>query len=325
MHRWGGAVLLVLVVAAGCSDDDAASSDESVADSSSTTTTSIEQAATTSVAVETTTTTVAPRGDAVAVPTVVAVTGGDRNGLPANPAPRELLDEYDYVEEEFFISGDAARYAPVGELGEDGMWTVEPAGATPFTTRILVRRPADPAEANGVVGVEWLNVSGGQDADPDFGFLYPEILASGTSWVGVSAQFGGVDGPGLGIDIPGVDPIPLKTADPTRYEPIEHPGDDYSYDIYSQAAQAIRQPDGIDPLGGVPADHVIALGESQSAGRLTAYINAVHPIADIYDGFLVHSRGGGAAPIDSATSQSEIVRYRTDLTDPILWFQTETD
>lgn len=324
-------LLALLLMAAACSDDDDASSTQPEPGASSSTTeepTVAAEATTTTTSAPdptTTSTTIPSRGEDVAVPSITPVTGGERGGLPANPAPREILEEYDYVEEEFFISGEAEAYTPIGVLGEDGMWSVEPSGTAPYTTRILVRRPADPAEANGVIGVEWLNVSGGQDADPDFGFIYPEMLARGTTWVGVSAQFNGVDGVGLGIDIPGVQAIPLKTADPVRYEPIDHPGDDYSYDMYSQAAQAIRRPDGIDPLGGVSADLVIALGESQSAGRLTTYLNALHPMADIYDGFFVHSRGSGAAPVSTNAGQATVVKYRTDLADPIMFFQTETD
>lgn len=323
-RRLAAVAVVLALVATACSDDTGAADDESPSSlqSSTTSSTTIVTTSTSS----TTTTTIAPgRGEGVAVPSITEVTGGERNGLPANPAPRDILDDYDYVEQEFFISGEATSYTPTGELGEDGMWEVEPGETAAYTTRILVRRPADPADANGVVGVEWLNVSGGQDADPDFGFMYPEILARGTTWVGVSAQFGGVDGPGLGIEIPGVQARPLKTADPTRYAPIDHPGDDFSYDIYSQAAQALRRPDGPDPLGGVAAEHVIAIGESQSASRLAAYINAVHPLADIYDGFFVHSRSGGAAPIAAGAEQPSIVTYRTDLDEPILFFQAETD
>lgn len=213
----------------------------------------------------------------------------------------------------------------MGDLSDTGEWEAEASSTAPYTTRILVRRPVDSADSNGVVAVEWMNVTAGQDSDPDFGFLYPQMLAEGTIWVGVSAQFNGVDGDGLGIPIEGVTAVPLKTADPTRYEPIDHPGDDYSYDIYSQAAQAIRRPSGADPVGAASVEHVIALGESQSAGRLGTYINAVHPIADIYDGFFVHSRSGGFAPLAAEVEQAAPVLFRTDLTEPIFVFQTETD
>ena len=47
--------------------------------------------------------------------------------------------------------------------------------------------------------------------------------------------------------------------------------------------------------------HVVALGESQSAMFLTTYINAVDPLAQVYDGFLVHSRFGSAAPLDDSS------------------------
>ena len=65
-------------------------------------------------------------------------------------------------------------------------------------------------------------------------------------------------------------------------------------------------------LGGLKPKQIIAIGESQSAGRLVTYIDAVHPLVHVYDGFLVHSRGGGA-PI------------RDDVGVPVLVFQTETD
>ena len=34
---------------------------------------------------------------------------------------------------------------------------------------------------------------------------------------------------------------------------------------------------------------------------LTTYVNAMDPLAKVYDGFLVHSRFGTAAPLDGAS------------------------
>ena len=48
------------------------------------------------------------------------------------------------------------------------------------------------------------------------------------------------------------------------------------------------------------SQRVIAAGESQSAFRMVTYINAVHPLAGVYDGFLVHSRGGFGVPLSEA-------------------------
>jgi hypothetical protein len=74
---------------------------------------------------------------------------------------------------------------------------------------------------------------------------------------------------------------------------------------------------------------VIAIGESQSAFRLVTYIDAVHPVARVYDGFLVHSRGAGGANLSEAPQPVIAVprpaRIRTDLRVPVLTFETETD
>jgi hypothetical protein len=125
---------------------------------------------------------------------------------------------------------------------------------------------------------------------------------------------------------------PLKMMDPERYGSLVHPGDSFSYDIVSQTAQAIRRPSGINPLAGLPIAAVIAAGDSQSAFRLVTYVNAVHPVADIFDGYLIHSRGGGGistAPLSQAPQKAIGVPgtalIRTDLNVPVLIFETETD
>ena len=114
---------------------------------------------------------------------------------------------------------------------------VRPADTAPFTTRLVVRRPIDAARFDGTVVVEWLNVSGGLDASPDWTYTHVEIVRSGSAWVGVSAQVVGIDG--RDADDPGSF-MALKRADPERYGELEHPGDDFSYDIFRQAGEAIR-------------------------------------------------------------------------------------
>src|SRR5262249_62229311 len=114
----------------------------------------------------------------------------------------------------------------------------------------------------------------------------------GFAWVGVSAQRVGVEG---GTTIVGQQSISLKSVDPVRYGSLHHPGDSFSYDIYSQVGQAIRHPVGADPLAGLKVKAVVGSGQSQSAARLTTYFNAIHPLTGVYDGFLVHSRYRAAA------------------------------
>jgi hypothetical protein len=230
--------------------------------------------------------------------------------------------EEGYRETEYFVSGTATSYAAVGELGEDGVWTVEPADTAPFKSRIVVLRPENAADFNGTVVVEWFNVSGGVDAGPDWTFLHTELMREGYAWVGVSAQSVGIEGGGA-FD------IPLKTVDAERYGSLSHPGDSFSYDIFSQAAQAVRNPVGLDPLDGLRVERMIAVGESQSAGRMATYVNAIHPTIELFDGFMIHSRSSGSSPLSQAP-QAEVSTpnptfTRTDLPEPVLAFQAETD
>jgi hypothetical protein len=268
-------------------------------------------------------------GAEVARPVVTGPVSGGTHEQPFNAMPAALAERGGYVEEEYFLEGDAVAYEPENELGEDGRWAVTAAGAAPYRTRIIVRRPAGADDFDGTVFVEWLNVTAGVDGDPDFGLAHPELLRHGSAYVGVSAQQVGVEGGAgaLPIEIPGVEVQALKQWDPERYSELTHPGDPYSYDIFSQAAQAVRRPGDVDVLGGLAARHVIAMGESQSGARMLSYVNAVHPVARIYDGFLVHSRGGGGAPLGEGgfVLGDGVARVRDDLDEPVLQFETETD
>lgn len=76
----------------------------------------------------------------------------------------------------------------------------------------------------------------------------------------------------------------------------------------------------------------MAVGESQSALFLTTYVNVVDPRVAVYDGFLVHSRFGPAAPLDGssifddgAAPQPEAVPFVPELRAPVLTVITETD
>ncbi len=236
------------------------------------------------------------------------------------------LDAVGYVAKEYFVSGTADSYAPAGELGADGAWPVTPCGTAGYTTRMVALTPADPARFNGTVLVEWLNVSGGIDAPAVWMMAHREILRSGYAYVAVSAQRVGVEG---GPSMLGVD-MSLKSQDPARYGPLHHPGDAFAYDIFSQIGAVLTSPEHGDVLRGLRPRHVVALGESQSAMFLTTYVNAVDPLAGVYDGFLVHSRFASAAPLDGSSifdrlAGPQAVAFRRDLRVPLLAIITETD
>ncbi|MDB6062529.1 MAG: hypothetical protein JWM78_2632 [Verrucomicrobiaceae bacterium] len=206
------------------------------------------------------------------------------------------LAAYGYTENEFFIGGMAQAYVNDGDFGSDGKWNAKPnAGAiAPYKTRLLVRSPA-PDKFNGTVIVEWMNVSAGMEVTPDWTMAQVELLREGYAYVGVAAQY-------LGVDFD-------RSWDGVRYASLQHPGDSFSYDIFSQAGEAILHPrDGEPkPLGDLtPAIHaLIADGESQSAARMLTYVNAIHPINPVYQGFLIHS--GSRGEDLSQTSAAKVI------------------
>jgi hypothetical protein len=250
------------------------------------------------------------------------VTGGDK-GQAFGAMPAADLARAAYTEQEFFIGGTATSFKPVGTLGVDGVWAIAPDTTADYKIRMLVRRPADPKKFNGIVVVEWLNVTALAEGAADFMQMQELIEREGYAWIGIGAQAAGVNSPRSG----------LRDWDKTRYAPLVHPGDLYSYDIFSQAADAVRHHKTIDVLGGLAIRKMIATGRSQSAFRLVTYINAVHPLTKLFDGYLVHSRGANASGLKADGLTRDNVpnpvpagaRIRTDIDVPILDLQTEGD
>ncbi|MEH6583562.1 MAG: alpha/beta hydrolase domain-containing protein, partial [Halioglobus sp.] len=162
------------------------------------------------------------------------------------------------------------------------------------------------------------------DSNPGWSNAQAEIFRQGYAWVGVSAQFVGVYGREGALV-----PFNLKSYDPERYAALEHPGDSFSFDIFSQVAQAARHPGTLDLLDGLEAQRIIATGQSQSASRLVTYVNAIQPRYQAYDGILIHSRSAYAAPLAEGPQvlieSPEDTLIRTDLSVPVLVLQAEND
>ncbi len=155
-----------------------------------------------------------------------------------------------------------------------------------------------------------MNVTSGSDSSPVWTYTHNELIREGYALISLSAQEAGA--------------ASTKAMDPERYRSLLHPGDNYSYDIFSQAGQAVW--DHADVLlDGLKPKRVLAAGESQSAYRLVSYANAVHPLVTVYDGYLLQSRLANAAPLAVADDVSGSTEIRSDLGVPVLMFQTETD
>ncbi len=225
----------------------------------------------------------------VPTPAVTGPIPSNENSYPFLKTDIDLAAK-GYVEEEYFISGDAYRYDTSGPVGQTAT-RIETGGAAddgayPFKTRIVVRRPVNPADANGTVVAEWNNVTATQDIEWNW-FGDPEyLLKHGYTFVGVTAQNIGVTS--------------LLAFDPTRYAGMTVngggtvptgtgiDGDALSYDVFSSAIKAIVGGGTVpDPLGGIDPQTVIASGESQSCGRLSGHYNKIEPIHEIVDAYLL--------------------------------------
>jgi hypothetical protein len=205
-------------------------------------------------------------------------TTGVKLHAPAETA-QFSLKPYDYSEQEYLASGTAQGNTP-------GFPQSTSYPALPFTTRIIVRRPSDPARGNGTVLLEWMNVSLQQDTDVDWIEGYRELLNAGFTYVGVSVQPTGV---------------PLPAQDPVRYGQLRIPpyapnadgvapsqgGPSYGESIFGLIAHALKSSTGRQVLGGLEARRIIAVGESQSAERLSCYLLDAKPIDPVFDGFVI--------------------------------------
>lgn len=254
----------------------------------------------------------------VPTPTVSLAPAGT-HGYPF-PNTMEDLGHSGYVQDEVFIEGTARSYVPSAALADsaDGRWDATPTGPTAgYKIRLLIRHPSDPAKFNGTVLVEWLNVSAGYDSDTFDGFG-EQFLRAGYTYVGVSAQAMGVN-------------HLRNTWDPARYGSLVHPGDSYSYDIFSQAARAIRSGNPA-PLGNLTSriKALVAWGGSQSGGRLFTYINSVHPTAGVFDGFIPFIGTSGAPlsqdplPVVRVPNGAQAM-IRRDSATPILFELSESE
>jgi hypothetical protein len=237
-------------------------------------------------------------------PIPASVPPGDPSHLYRFFSTTANLASHGYVEEEFFFAGTANRYNNANQYSLVTA-TIFDSGH-PYRTRMIVRRPASPGKFNGTVVLEWQNVTAGYDLDAAWVQAPEHYMRRGYAWIGVSAQRAGVHEPLTG----------LKDWSPSRYSTLDVTeggtiyNDALCWDIFSQAAQAIRTPMGVDPMGGLHVERTFAIGVSQGAIRLLAYHNCIHPLAGVLDGFIVV--GGGRL-------------VRTDLDTKVFKVMSETD
>ena len=230
------------------------------------------------------------------------------DSYPFNAANRQYvpinLASYGYVEKEFFISGLANVYQWY-DSGTSPATIRTP--DVPYTTRFLLRRPADPVKFSGNVIVEIFNYARNFD-NPwgGWGESYEYFLTHGDAWVGITIRPAAVVGlqnfnPGRYDPLSFPNPLPPEERPPdlsTRPGRPSYPTMETGliWDIISHVGAVMKSISPSSPMAGYRVEYVYAAGAT--GGDLSAYVSAIHPLAmldngrPIYDGYLIKCTGG---------------------------------
>ena len=292
----------------------------------------------------------APASGATPLPQVTGPVPVTADSYPFGAADHQLVPQdlarSGYVEEEYLVSGKANVY----DWPQTGPAVVRTADA-PYTTRVLVRRPAKRTKLSGNVVVEMLNPSNLFDLNIGWALSHEQFMRSGDVWVGITAKPVAVDAlknfdPERYASLSFANPLPL--SDPRNCQ-VNAPDTRETergliWDIYSQVGAWLKSTDASNPLAygqgrrrANLVEHAYGFGYSQTGGYLVDYINAIHPLVvrsdgkPIYDGYIVGVAGGafaGAYPINQcvpAPPANDPRRQFKDVGVPVMRIMSQSD
>jgi hypothetical protein len=179
------------------------------------------------------------------------------------PSQARGLDpaHFRYKTTEYFVSGNAA--------------------GKPYTTRVVVRQPADDGRFSGLVLAESMHSSGSAHA---FEFTAAYVMNSGHA----------------AVEILTTSPRQFVAFNAARYEPLKIE-DGQQNEIIAQVGALVKSTRG--PLGRLPVRKMVMSGTSMSSGTLINYLPAhmvyrTPEMQRIFDGFMPTSTGATIREID---------------------------
>lgn len=254
------------------------------------------------------------------------------------------LSKLGYVEEEYLVSGTSNVYT----------WpTAGPAQIrtpdAPYTTRVLVRKPAKGQKFSGNVVVEMLNPSNLFDLNIGWAMAHEQMVANGDAWVGVTAKPIAVQAlknfdAGRYASLSFANPLAL--TDPRNCATVAADSSRTTenglvWDVYSQVGAWLKSDAPTNPLRygsrATRVEHAYGFGYSQTGGFLVNYINGVHPLVvesdgePIYDAYIVAVAGGafaGAYPMNQCEPSPPATDARRQFKDvgvPIMRIMSQSD
>lgn len=218
------------------------------------------------------------------------------------------FDQIGYVEDEYFMSGTANIYTEI-----DSDCHVEPMYAdAPYTTRLLVRRPADVSKFSGNVVIEILNASAMMDIDRMWVNTWKYMTRNGDIYIGITSKGHVVD--------------TLKRFNPERYEAInwsnplpdrEKPKQEIMFqflpqfesglywDMQNDLAKLLRTDSDLNPIREYGKVWLYLAGWSQSGSYLSRTVNSFAYMPEntekgsLFDGYFEAGAGASLAPINA--------------------------
>jgi hypothetical protein len=220
--------------------------------------------------------------------------GTNAQPIPGPGLPPLPLAEAGYVEEEYFVSGEA-----------DGV---------PYRTSVVVRKPRDPAAFSGVVLVETIHAAGAVPLSAQ----HIALASEGHGYAMVASQKVALDqhvkpsNPSRYASLDIADPSgatagPGMTAGATAESMAAHMRDlermaPISNALLSQVGALLKREPPAGPFGNAKVTHLIMGGSSQTGGTTLGYIRHAHAGARLPDGSPVFdgyfpTLAGGTEPV----------------------------
>jgi hypothetical protein len=218
------------------------------------------------------------------------------------------LSQIGYVEDEYFMSGTANVYTEKEDFRPEILFP-----DAPYTTRLLVRRPADLKRFSGNVVVEILNATAMQDIDRMWVDSWKFFTRNGDIYVGITSKGHVVDALKK-FDLERYAPISWANPLPDRVAPSNHDRFPFLpqyesgliWDMLTDLAELLRGQSELNPLRKYGPNKRYLLGWSQSGSYLCRYVRSFDDYntekAPAYDGYLAAGCGADLAPLNAYES-----------------------
>ncbi|MBR7927610.1 hypothetical protein KBI51_05410 [Aerococcaceae bacterium zg-ZUI334] len=247
------------------------------------------------------------------------------------------IKEFDFVEEEYFILGQSNIY-DWNEIEQKVNVFEE---NLDYTTRIIVRRPADNNIFSGIGYVDIMNASNGYDIEDLWRRSYLHIMENNHLYIGVTTK--------------PINVLSLKNFDYQRYQSlnwsngkvvnspavanpvtmsIDGTEEGLVWDILHQLGIYVKEDSSAIGIN-KKVQYLYLTGQSQSGMYLNTYVNYMHPYYEIsnksnpYDGYLSLASGGLTRSLrqepDNTIPMAMRAPHNAEISHPYIQFNTEND